>query len=382
MRLLLAALVVAASGDLARAAVLGGLESSATEDVHATAVGGYYANATGFYAVAIGGAMCSASNMWSVAVGGSGNVASGRNSLAAGGTYNSPSGEFAMAAGGTNSIASGKSSMTAGGGWSTAAAVLSTAIGLGASIAAAHDSAVAISAYRSVSVDEGPSLSGMSPDPYWVKYSAPNQTCASMGAGSLTLCATNNITLLGAALVVNSVDVLKAIGNTQGLVAALQASGASQTSQITDVLKAIGNTQGLVITLASQITALQAQTSQIAALQAQLAALQAAFVTQCGAPATNSTGRRLGGCRSAAATDAPAPTQPENKLPVIVGAAVAGGLLVAAVAVFTAMPQARHQPVRAGHRGRPIGTPKFKLEKMTAARSCSTRWARARSRHA
>jgi hypothetical protein len=306
MRLLVAAVVAAASFDPARAQVFGGIGGTANgqnsaavfggelgiaSGQSAAAVGGSRSTATGPFDVVVGGDRNTASDTFSVAVGGTFNAATSL-ALAAGGISNKASGLLSTTVGGKQSIASGESSMTAGGGWNTAAAMLSTAIGLGASIDAAHDSAVAISAY-SVQVKIG----------LEVEYSAPNQTCASMGAGSLTLCATNNITLLGAALVVNSVDVLKAIGNTQGQVAALQASGASQANQIT-------------------------------ALQAQLAALQAAFVAQCGAPATNSTGRRLWGCRSAAATDAP--TQPD-KLPFIIGGAVAGGLLLGAVAVLMAM---------------------------------------------
>jgi hypothetical protein len=307
--------------------------------VHAqTVVGGLSGAASGTASVALGGYEAQATGSMSVAAGGAGAAAKEWQSMAAGGFYNTASGRNSLAAGGNSNTASGKYSVAAGGGWSTAAAFLSTAVGMGASINAAHDSAVAISAYRATAVyigpplNPGPGIPVREPDPNDFVYTAPSQTCASMGPGSLTLCATSNITLLGAALIVNSVDVLETTGKLTGQVAALQASGTSQASQVA-ALQTFGVSQ------ASQVAALQtsgaSQAAQIAALQAQLAVLQDAFVKQCGAPASNSTGRRLAGCRSVA-DDAPGAPPQSDKMPFIVGGAI-GLALLSAVAILTAM---------------------------------------------
>jgi hypothetical protein len=112
------------------------------------------------------------------------------------------------------------------------------------------------------------------------------------------------------------------------------------------------------MTQEKQAAAVQAsgtsQAAQIAALQAQLAALQDAFVKQCGGPASNSSGRRLVGCRSVA-DDAPGAPPQSDKLPFIVGGAICGLALLRAVAFLAARrleAKRRERKRRAGKRRR------------------------------
>jgi hypothetical protein len=84
--------------------------------------------------------------------------------------------------------ASGEYSMVVGGFNSIAEAFKSTAIGTNVWISASASNAVAVSAFTS-------------------------KSCATTEPGSLTLCADNNVTIEGSALVVNGVDVLMTTSN-------------------------------------------------------------------------------------------------------------------------------------------------------------------------
>jgi hypothetical protein len=225
----------------------------------------------------VGGFGNEASGNFALAVGGASNVAEAQCSVAVAGRMNAVKSTYSMAAGGKNNTAAGSHSVTLGGGFSAARALFSTAIGSGVLINETHHGAVAVAAYvPELEEVEVPGKVFVTVVP--AAGAAPAQQCKSTGPGSLTLCALNNVTLTGKAVIMNGIDLLEA---------------------------------------------LKQQSAELQALKQQFADLQGAFNKQCG-PAS-SGGRILTGCRSVVAET---PQQPD-RVPLIIGGAVGGALLLA-----------------------------------------------------
>jgi hypothetical protein len=259
----------------------GGSYLRTTAYAYASAVGGTYNEASGYAALAAGGEQNQVSGLESVALGGTHNDAGWSYSVAVAGQMNAANGPWAMVAGGKNNTATGSHAVTLGGGFSAARAILSTAIGSGVFINETHHGAVAVAAYVPELIEmEGPEKGGTIINVTVVPGAgaAPDQQCKSTGPGSLTLCALNNVTLTGKAVVINGIDLL---------------------------------------------AALKQQAAELKALKQQFADLQGAFDKQCG-PAS-SGGRILTGCRSVVAET---PQQPD-RVPLIIGGAAGGALLLA-----------------------------------------------------
>jgi hypothetical protein len=243
-----------------------------------SAVGGVYNEASGAWALTAGGQENKATGGGDLAAGGMKNVAQGLFSVAVAGEMNAAQGMNSMAAGGKNNTAAGSHSVTFGGGFSAARACFSTAIGSGVSINETHHGAVAVAAYVPELGEEQrrPNAPNITIVP--AAGAAPAQQCKSTGPGSLTLCALNNVTLTGKAVIINGVDLLEA---------------------------------------------LKQQSAALQALKQQFADLQGAFDKQCGL--ASSGGRILTGCRSVVAETPQLP----DRVPLIIGGAVGGALLLA-----------------------------------------------------
>ena len=113
--------------------------------------------------------------------------------------------------GGKSSHASGTLSVALGGAFAMGGANYSVAIGAGAQTAAEDTGAVVLSAYAPQISDDG-------------QVAPPSQACLSAGPGSVSICAVGKVTMSGAALVVNNVDVLAELTALRAELAALKGS--------------------------------------------------------------------------------------------------------------------------------------------------------------
>jgi len=173
------------SGELA--ATLGGQFNIADGNL-TTVVGGLSNHASGLSSAIIGAESSQTLGEAAIVAGGYANTASGKNSAAIGGNFNRAVGRNSFATG-TNSLAN---------------ADFSTAIGYFAIVhQTGHQGAVVIS--------------GLDPN------AAEGSSCTSTSAGSVTMCATNTITMNAAALVVNNVDLLEEIAELQKAIQDLKA---------------------------------------------------------------------------------------------------------------------------------------------------------------
>ena len=128
----------------------------------------------------------------------------------------------------------GEYSMVAGGNNSIAEATKSIAIGTNVLISESAVNAVAVSAYTS-------------------------KSCATTEPGSLTLCADNNVTIEGSALVVNGVDVLM---TTTNLKAELNNTKAELKAELLNTKAELLNTKGELADLKAKVAALTALKTQ------------------------------------------------------------------------------------------------------------------------
>jgi hypothetical protein len=180
-------------------------------------------SAIGTQGVAAGGAQNIAGGLWTTVLGGQANEALGDVAVVIGGTSSSARGmqsvvlgglgaatvgDSSATVGGFKSVSSGTLSVALGGAFAKSDANFSVAIGAGAETDAEDTGAVVISAYAPHVSDAG--------------QVTPSQTCSSGGAGTVTICAADTITLNSKQLIINHVDVIADLQNLFARVTALE----------------------------------------------------------------------------------------------------------------------------------------------------------------
>jgi hypothetical protein len=138
--------------------------------------------------------------------------------------------------------------MVAGGANSIAGAERSIAIGTNVLISESAVNAVAVSAYK-------------------------RKSCATTEPGSLTLCADNNVTIEGSALVVNGVDVLMTTTNLKAELnntkAELKAELLNTKGELADLKAELLNTKAELLNTKGELADLKAKVAALTALKTQ-----------------------------------------------------------------------------------------------------------------